>query len=286
MAAIKHILFPFDFSVQGVQAIPFVRALATRLEAKVTVLGVAPPAWQAIPAGMPPLTGDTQPEWIGALQEHLNMRVRPEFDGLKVEALADAGDPALRIGAIADEMHADLIMMPTHGLGKFRAWLIGSVTAKVLHDVHCPVWTAAHAAEQRSPQVPRRILCAVDGGVSSVEVLKWGAAFSGAVGAQLTALHVVSSISDWPALSSEQNLQDRLRHEAQTRLDHIRRAAGVNAPLHVAVGDITEMVTEHAREEDADLVVIGRGTVCESFGRFRTHAFAIVQRSPCPVVSI
>jgi hypothetical protein len=41
--------------------------------------------------------------------------------------------------------HVDLVMMPTHGVGTFRSFLVGSVTAKVLHDANCPVWTAAHA---------------------------------------------------------------------------------------------------------------------------------------------
>ena len=41
----------------------------------------------------------------------------------------------------------DLIMMPTHGYGRFRALLLGSVTAKVLHDADCPVWTAVHREE-------------------------------------------------------------------------------------------------------------------------------------------
>jgi hypothetical protein len=30
--------------------------------------------------------------------------------------------------------YVDLIMMPTHGVGTFRSFLVGSVTAKVLHD--------------------------------------------------------------------------------------------------------------------------------------------------------
>jgi nucleotide-binding universal stress UspA family protein len=39
-------------------------------------------------------------------------------------------------------------MMATHGTGLFRSLLIGSVTAKVLHDARCPVWIATRAEEQ------------------------------------------------------------------------------------------------------------------------------------------
>jgi nucleotide-binding universal stress UspA family protein len=44
MPTIKHILLPLDFSAASWAAIPFVRALANRLHAKVTVLSVVPPA--------------------------------------------------------------------------------------------------------------------------------------------------------------------------------------------------------------------------------------------------
>ena len=35
-------------------------------------------------------------------------------------------------------------MMLTHDYGPFRRFLLGSVTAKILHDAACPVWTSAH----------------------------------------------------------------------------------------------------------------------------------------------
>jgi hypothetical protein len=43
---------------------------------------------------------------------------------------------------------------------------------------------------------------------------------------------------------------------------------------------------DFSRQEDADLILIGRGIVTETLGRLRTHAFGIVQRSPCPVLSV
>ena len=37
-----------------------------------------------------------------------------------------------------------VILMPTHGYGPFRRFILGSNTAKVLHDADCPVWTGVH----------------------------------------------------------------------------------------------------------------------------------------------
>ena len=64
------------------------------------------------------------------------------------------------------------------------------------------------------------------------------------------------------------------------------RDAGVDAPLRVAVGEIVATVTEDARQEQADLVIIGRRTLSAPFGRLRSHVFGIIQRSPCPVLSV
>jgi nucleotide-binding universal stress UspA family protein len=198
----------------------------------------------------------------------------------------DGGDPSLRIVDYAHSHAVDLIMMPTHGLGRFRSLLVGSVTSKVLHDAKCPVWTAAHAETQSASEIPRIILCAIDGSAATPSIAQWAADFGRAMDARLDFLHVVGPISDWPSLESERRLQEQVRDEARTRIGSMLRSSGVGAPLRVAVGGIVPTVTEEAKQEQADLVIIGRGAVSEPFGRLRTHAFGIIQRSPCPVLSV
>ena len=52
--------------------------------------------------------------------------------------------------------------------------LLGSVTAKVLHDAHCPVFTSTHAESTPAALPPiRTILCAVDFGPQSEAVIRW-----------------------------------------------------------------------------------------------------------------
>ena len=43
------------------------------------------------------------------------------------------------------------------------------------------------------------------------------------------------------------------------------------APPRVAIGQIENAVTEDARRKDADVIVIGRASVAEWRGRWRTH---------------
>jgi nucleotide-binding universal stress UspA family protein len=283
---IKHILFPFDFSAQASQVAPFVRALASRYGASITVLSVVPPTFEVMPAGMGGRAGEDVSDWTGALQSRLDQALITELAGVPVERIADAGDPGFRITDFAHSHGVDLIMMPTHGLGLFRSLLVGSATSKVLHDARCPVWTAAHAEQQRAGGLPKTILCAVDGSAASGALLTWAADFSTRVGAALKLLHVVGSITDWPSLERERALQEQVRQAAQTEIVSLQASAGVHAPLRVAVGDIAATVTEHAREENADLILIGRGSLQSALGRLRTHAYGIIQRSPCPVLSV
>src|SRR6202046_5946907 len=72
MPAIKHVLFPLDFSAAGMAAIPYVRALANQLHARVTVLSVVPPAWVTPPGLIPPPAGTDPVALQNALEEHLD----------------------------------------------------------------------------------------------------------------------------------------------------------------------------------------------------------------------
>jgi nucleotide-binding universal stress UspA family protein len=180
---IRHIVFPFDFSSQGYLAAPFVRTFAERCGARITLLAVIAPAWDA--SEVPRIEAD--------FRSRLDAALTTEFDGFPVERRIVFGDPGLKIAEFADTNAADLIMMPTHGLGVFRGLLIGSATAKVLHDARTPVWTATHAEEQRSRSVPAAVLCAIDGKVGSEGLLQWAAQFSQRMGASLKLLHVALS---------------------------------------------------------------------------------------------
>ena len=285
MVAIKHILFPLDFSPAGTATLPYVRALANRCHSKVTMLSVVPPSWIA-PPGIIVSPASVDPEGIQRnLQEQLD---KVAIDGLETPPvrLTATGDPALKIAEFTRDNAVDLVMMPTHGHGLFRRLLLGSVTSKVLHDVHCPVWTAAHAQKQHAQELPLKILCALDTGDKSAALVEWAADFSRQMGANLQLLHVVRPVSDWLALDSEQALQEELRTAARTRIESSLKSAGLDFPLRVAVGEIVTTITEEARQEGANLIVLGRGAMHEGLGEWRSHVHAIIQRSPCPVLSV
>lgn len=84
-----------------------------------------------------------------------------------------------------------MIVMSTHGYGGFRRFLLGSVTAKILHDVSCPVFTGAHVGEMPpfGAQPYQRIGCAIDLGDHSEELLRGAEEFARSWDARLVVIH-------------------------------------------------------------------------------------------------
>jgi nucleotide-binding universal stress UspA family protein len=277
----QHILLPIDFSPQIDAAIPYVTAMARHLDARVTLLSVVPEIW----AGRGP-----KPEYASELEDSTKQRLDQalvaEFQGLNVERVVRSGEAPEEIVRFSQEQAVDLIMMPTHGYGLFRSLLLGSVTAKVLHDAHCPLWTAAHAAEQHARHLPQTILCCVDGTPASVDLIRQAVEFSGRCGAVLRLLHIVPPVSDFDAFAGDRRIQEEENALAHTRLDALCREAGVTVPFEIAIGPIVPTAAARASEEAADLLMIGRGNIGATLGGLRTHTLGIIQHSPCPVLSL
>jgi nucleotide-binding universal stress UspA family protein len=202
--------------------------------------------------------------------------------------VAEVGEPAQIITNFARGSKVDLIMMPTRGYGPFRSLLLGSITAKVLHDAECPVWTAAHIEDPpRGGHVtPRAILCAVDGTDQSEGLIKYAAQLADEIEATIRLVHVVPGFVTEAARQGEGKFEEYVRMQAHESVETLRKQAGLEAPLCVTAGDIAEGLREEAQRHAADLVVIGRGVLHEKLGRLRTHAYGIIRRSPCPVLSV
>ena len=281
MSPITHILFPFDFSDRCCHAVPFVGAAANRFGAKITVINVVQPLGDAGMGG--PATVDPG-EVTRELKAKLNSLLTKEFQYLRIERVVECGDPAQAIIDFAQSSDVDLLMMPIHGYGSIRTFLLGSVAAKVLHDAQCPVWTAVHLDEPpgRDHVACRKILCAVGGTPKDISLIDWAARLARHTGATLRLVHVVPGMERWPAGQFDRSCEEEM-NEAQQTIENLLNTGGINARLCVATGDVGEGVCGEARRYYADLVVIGRGMLQETVGR---HAYGIIGQSPCPVLSV
>jgi nucleotide-binding universal stress UspA family protein len=203
-----------------------------------------------------------------------------------VECVVEIGDPARSISQYACNNRIDLIAMPTHGYGAFRRALLGSVTAKVLHDSVLPVWTSAHAPEpsHRSHPQPRRILCAIDLKPESRHTLEVAIALANDAGAILEVVYVPADTVSPDA--AEQRLQAMLIEAARAENVDVQEIPRIARRPGNGASDVADGVRDLALRNRADLAVIGRGAIRTGLGRLYAHSYDIIRESPCPVLSV
>ncbi len=289
MLSFKHILFPTDLSPQCREAAPFVRAAATRFGADITLLHVMeiPAYWYGTMGAEGVAAMVDLPKMTKQREEQVNTFLLDEFAGLPVQRTLEQGDPATTIDEYAEKCQADLVMLPTHGHGPFRRLLLGSVTAKVLHDLTCPIWTMAHAERQAThPDEIRSMMCAIDLNQESVPLIDWAARLASVYGAKLRLVHAVPGPEVPPDQFFDTDLDAFLMNMARQEVAKLQTSAGTSFDVCIAHGDVAHVVREAANHHEADLVVIGRGLIKKTLGRFRTHAYSIIREAPCPVLSV
>ncbi len=288
MRAFQKILFPIDMSDSCTATAPFVEAMARKYNAEVTLLHVLEMPSGLIPdwyGGTVPVI-DTTAIWK-AETEAAQSYLTGKFQGLKVLRVVVEGDAAHGIDEYARENGTDLIMMPTHGYGLFRTLLLGSVTAKVLHDTPCPVWTGVHMedAPAVSPEFTT-VMCAVDRTEDSVATMRFACRLAQDSHARLFLVHAVPGAEIAPDRYFDADLCQYLEQDARKTIGQLQQTAGVAAPLCLGAGEVSHVVRDSALGHSADLVVIGRGHATRTLGRLRSNVYSIIRDAPCPVISV
>ena len=290
MLPFRKVLFPVDYSAPCRAVAPYVKEILRRFSAGLTLVHAYGP--EALAFSRLPITDPGLPE---AAHEHEQERLREfaleAFPGEHVETFAELGEPGTVIHEIIQHQGADLVMMATHGRGPIRKLLLGSVAAKVLHDVSTPVWTASAAQMRRLAPIPyRSILCALDDSSEAEGLLKASAALACAYQASLWLVHVVETPVAAPEFDFTPYNQEAVA-AADVWLRELKGQLRAYAPhvdaLHVVVdGPVADGVRQEAIRRDADLIVTGRGRAQTRFSRMWSHLYQIVRESPCPVLSI
>lgn len=291
MLSIKQILVPVDFSDRSLGMMRYVKSVARAYGSQVTLLHVVNP-FHTIPATgiSPPTMIQISPTLLVEKAKELDQVAAAEFEGMPVRRFVYEGDTVWQIADFAKSERVDLIAMPTHGYGVLRRFLIDSVTAKVLHDVPVPVLTGVHMDEPAALNFakPSTLLCAIDLGPQSQEVLEWAAQMAKDLGAKLGIVHVSASFGPMVESVLPPDMENGLKKKALDEIAKLQKAAGAEAAtVYVEKGDASKTVCAVAAAIKAGLLVIGRGTIMEDeAGRLRTNAYAIIRQSPCPVISI
>jgi nucleotide-binding universal stress UspA family protein len=294
MLNIKTILVPVDFSERSVHAAEHAVVLANRFHSQIVLTHVIPPApfeYAAFDGGAytgAPMGGE---QHIRASMEKRLCELAAKIRGKQsIQTTVLIGDPAKEIERQARELNADVLVMPTHGYGPFRRFILGSLTTKVLHDVSCPVFTGAHIPEITpfNPEPYKRIACAIDLGPHSEAVLRWAWDFARAHEEDLTVIHAApvleigGAYGDLFPAETRQGLLKAARAEIQTLIDKV----GCRADVQIECASPASYVHDVTDKNYVDVLIIGRSPDPGLLGRLRTHAYSIIREAPCPVISI
>ncbi|MFZ0593744.1 MAG: universal stress protein [Bryobacteraceae bacterium] len=281
----NHILFPIDFSERSRALTKQVEWLATRFDSRVTLLHVfeIPASWYGGCDGSLINLGCFE-----ELKRSAERRLReyalnvPED---RVERVIAQGDAATEIMNLVNEHDVDLIAMGTRGYGAIEGWVLGSVTAKVLHRATCPIWTDSLLHSGGKNSTISNILCAIELTDEAAPLLRYTKQLAQEMGAAVRLIHSVPELETRPNRYFDFDLHRYLTDSARVEIAKMQREAGTDFSLTVSGAGISDALAQAAREHAADLVVIGRGKALKTLGRFQTHAYEIIRNAPCPVLS-
>ena len=136
----KKILVPLDGSELAESVLPHVEALAKSENAEIVLLRVAVTPDLSMFAHNPALATNIVKELEDETDAYMKAEViKLRDEGVKVSGITRGGAVPDTILAVADETHADMIAMSTHGRTGVKRWLMGSVADRVVHYSHIPV---------------------------------------------------------------------------------------------------------------------------------------------------
>jgi nucleotide-binding universal stress UspA family protein len=279
MLPFRKILFPVDYSEPCKAIVPYVQEMRDHFSAELGLIHAYGP--EALAYSPLPITDPELPEQARAMaEERLGEFARANFPGLHVELYSGIGEPGAIIHDVVKHQGADLVMLPTHGRSPLRRFLLGSIAAKVLHDLTVPVWTG------HPLRLPYKwILAAVDSSDEAQTVIRAAAAFAASYKAELSLAYVM----EMPPVSMETAFgpyRDDFMAAADARLVELKKKAGVNAPHTILDGPVADAIRDQALRMSADLIITGRGEVYGTLSRLWSHLYPIVRHAPCPVLSI
>jgi nucleotide-binding universal stress UspA family protein len=286
---VSKIVVPVDFSERSTGAALYAEALQKRFGSKITLLHVLPPPhyeFGAMEVGGSVLE-DLFRNRTEQARRDLDAFMADELPPDKADRVLQEGDPAGRIVDYAHEAGASLIVMPTHGYGPFRRFILGSTTAKVLHDADCPIWTGVHLEAHSVEEIHfNHVAAALDLGPQSERTLMWASRFAAECGARISIVHAMPNLEGRAGEYFDPDWRKHVETAAREEIAALQLRLGASAPIYVDAGDAAETVCALSKELGADLLVIGRGSAAGVFGRLRANAYSIIRQSATPVVSV
>jgi nucleotide-binding universal stress UspA family protein len=205
------------------------------------------------------------------LTETISKRLGKKWQS--VRPVVDEGHVAERIISWAKREKADLIILGSRGLHNIKAFLMGSVSQKVVTHSPCSVIVV----KKKTPRF-KKILLGVDGSAFSIAAVAFVKAHFRPKDIQATVLNVWDS----PFI-----LKDLLKATLEEKETRELRAAGFKAKGLTVTGHPAANIVKAIRREKTNLAVVGsRGLMGAKQFLLGSVSSKVVKYSPCPVLVV
>jgi nucleotide-binding universal stress UspA family protein len=282
---IRRVLVCLDHSPFSEACLPHAVFISKTFGSAMTLLHVMQPAYERPgPRTTDALGWEISRQEANAYLERF-VRELTEASGQRVDTRLEQGHPAERIMALARELHADLIVLGSHGEGGVTSWNLGSTVQQILSVARVSVLIARSTCAVPSVVSPKRILVPLDGALRTESVLPTVARIADAHGAEVLLVHVVPEPQPTAVLHATDDLE--LAHELATRLesraahylenlrDQLAREIKSVRTLVIRHADERQSLLELAQKEQTDLIILSaHGSTCNParpFGSVTAH---------------
>ncbi|MFP4258795.1 MAG: universal stress protein [Desulfovermiculus sp.] len=131
----KCVVVPIDFSQESFQALDVAREFVQE-SSHIHIIHVSRP-WDEHEIGGT-WGKHSEEERIQSIQKRLQDELQTKgYDDVRI--VIRLGSPASEIITYAEEVEAELIVMPSHGWTGIKHFALGSVAERVVRTAHCPV---------------------------------------------------------------------------------------------------------------------------------------------------
>ena len=301
MSSFRNILFPTDFTPHARSALKYAAAFAREGRGRVVLFSVQTASVPANLMTVPErVLEDQETEWLRQLRGQVQeLLTDPLFDGLEVEPVIVAGEPASEIANAVRDYDIDLVTVVTHGRRGLSRALWGSTAEEIIAEAPCPVLTIRPPqhdfVEHRDSQTEihlSRILLATNFRPSSIAATQLARELAAKKVAELHAVYVIGDYFEQISVmfpEGGRSALSRMRGEVAARMRSFAGEGGGQVITHIAEGRPYAEIVRLAEETDADLIVIGTSVHASLFGGapvLGSEIERVVRNAPCPVLCV
>lgn len=255
---VKTLVVPLDGSPETERVAPIAAALARQWRVETLLVAVSP-----------------LPE--RARRDLEQLMWRDGFEG-RVEAI-DQDDVAAALRSVVEQAPEPAVCMATHSRGRVSVALLGSVTERLLREVHVPFVLVGPHCATGWPTGARRLVACVDDSSTSEAIIDPAAEWAKRLGLELWLTEVFHPL-DLGSAQAPYRFLDRVAERLHPELPSVK--VSVAWSDHVP-GEILRL----ADTLDASMIAMGtHGRTALPRVALGSVTMQVTHRAPCPVLTV